>query len=35
MVGLLAVFGLQNLVFAGFRPDAPPAVAALEPWACF
>ena len=36
MVGLLAVFGLQNLVFAhGFRPDAPPAVAALEPLGLF
>ncbi|WP_296419659.1 APC family permease, partial [Vulcanococcus sp. DEBay_Sum22DG08_74] len=36
MVALLALFGLQNIVFAhGFRPDAPPAIAALEPLGLF
>ena len=36
MVGLLALFGLQNLVFAhGFTPDSPPVVQALEPLGLF
>ena len=36
MLVLLAVFGLQNLVFShGFRPDPPPAVAALQPLGLF
>ncbi|MFZ9559857.1 MAG: APC family permease, partial [Vulcanococcus sp.] len=36
MVALLALFGLQNLVFAhGFSPDAPPLVKAVEPLGIF
>ena len=36
MVVLLALFGLQNLVFAhGFTPDAPPLVRAVEPLGLF
>ena len=36
MVALLAVFGLQNLVFAhGFSPDPPPLVQAMEPLGLF
>lgn len=36
MVVLLALFGLQNLVFAhGFSPDAPPLVRAAEPLGLF
>ncbi|MEB3263832.1 MAG: APC family permease, partial [Synechococcus sp.] len=36
MVALLALFGLQDLLLHhGFRPDPPPAVAALEPLGLF
>jgi len=36
MVALLALFGLQNLVFAhGFSPDPPPLVQAMEPLGLF
>ena len=36
MVALLALFGLQNLVFAhGFTPDPPPLVQAMEPLGLF
>jgi amino acid transporter len=36
MVGLLAVAGLQNLVFShGFSPDPPPLVKAVEPLGLF
>ncbi|MEN9388005.1 MAG: hypothetical protein RLZZ255_981 [Cyanobacteriota bacterium] len=36
MVVLLALFGLQNLVFAhGFTPDPPPMVRAMEPLGLF
>ena len=36
MVALLAVFGLQNLVFShGFTPDPPPVIRAVEPLGVF